>query len=536
MQQPTLLEQPATGTEDKPATIADGQYNLLHEPLITVSHQGRTLKSTLQEVCADLANDKVDDLPFLRPHQRHFWHATLCQIGAIVMVNAKITDPPKTPEGWLEIIQEFTREEFPGDEPWNLVTSDITKPAFLQPPATTPAKAKEFSKTLETPDEMDLPVGSKHHDIRESNIRRATPELWLFALVARQTGGGYDGPKLYGVSRMNSGTGNRHGFSLAPSTRWGPHVIRDLCVLAREYQDADAKSLLLWTRPWDGTMQEEIPIQTLNPKALYVEISRRIRLERDPEGNLSGRYATSQGNRVRAKESKGMTEDPWTITETDKAVTVGAAGFGYRQVARFLDPEKYTLPKLAKPGPTDDTKSSMHLVARAVARGNGKTEGYHEEAVFLRSKAAGMLGRSNGRAVLHGIARQRIDIIAEVQSILGHAVKTYLQNGDSGGQTKKEHQRVIGNARDRLNQAIERDFWQHLQDELESRDQDKKRGEWCHGYLIPTARTILASVCRSGLSKHLDRYKATTEAEDLFGRRLASSKKLPSRTEQEEIS
>ena len=379
-------------------------------------------------------------------------------------------------------------------------------------------------------------MGSKHHDIRESNIRRATPELWLFALVARQTGGGYDGPRLYGISRMNSGTGNRHGFSLTPSTRWGPHVSRDLTILAEEYQGENVKHLLLWTRQWDGTTQEEIPIHTLNPQALYVEISRRIRLEADAEGNLSGRYATSQGNRVRSKESKGVTEDPWTITETDKAVTVGGAGFGYRQVARFLEPEKYTLPKLAKPGPADDTKKGMHLVTRAVARGNGKTEGYHEEAIFLRDKAAGMLGRNNRRAVLHGIARQRIDIIAEVQSILGHAVKTYLQNGESGGQTRKEHQKVIGNARDRLNQAMEHDFWQHLQDELESGDQDKKRREWCHGHLIPIAREILTSICRSGLSRHLDRYKARTEAEGLFGRRLASNKKLPSRTAQEEIS
>ena len=532
MQQPTLLGQPGPGTENKPASIAGGQYNLLHEPMVTVTHQGRTLKRTLQEVYADLAMYQIDDFPFLRPYQRHFWHATLCQIGAIAMVNSNLTEPPKTPERWLEIIQDLTREEFPGDEPWNLVTPDLTKPAFLQPSAT-PAKAREFSKALETPDEMDLPVGSKHHDIRASNIRRATPELWLYALLARQTGGGYDGPKLYGISRMNSGTGNRHGFGLTPSTRWGPHVSRDLSILAQEHQGEDVRGLLLWTRRWDGTTQEEIPLHDLKPQALYVEISRRIRLEADAEGNLSGRYATSQGTRVRAKESKGMTEDPWTITETEKAVTVASTGFGYRELTRYLEPERYNLPTLAKPHASEGN-DGMHLVARTVVRGQGKTEGYHERAIPLRRKTAGMLRTRAGRADLHNTAKERLEAVGEVQSILGHAVKTFLQNGRSDGKTKKEHQDVIRSARRRLDLTVDEDFWYYVQEELDSEEPQKTRSEWTHSTLIPEARSVLDSICRSGLCHQTERYKAATQALDLFQRRTASSKKLPAKPVEKE--
>ena len=525
MSQPIMFGEQAKGEEEEQAE----RYSLLYEPLISVRHNGAVSRKTLPEVYAVLANNEVDDLPFLRPHQRHFWHATLCQIGAMAMINAGVTDPPESPSAWTEIIQGLTQERFPGGEPWNLVTEDITKPAFLQPGASTRARATDYRKPLETPDEMDLPVGSKHHDVRECNMRRATPEMWLFALVARQSGGGYDGPKLYQASRMNSGTGNRHGFSITPSTRWGPHVCRDLRSLAQKHHGREVKHLLIWTRTWDGTAEEEIPLHTLEPMALYVEVTRRIRLETDGKGNLRGTYATSETPRVHAREVKGMTQDPWTITETDKAVTVGGTGFGYRQVARYLDPDRYTLPELAEPGPADNTSDGMYLVARAVARGNGKTEGYHEKAIPLRVKAAGMLRNRGQQAELHRIADERLKTVAEVQSILGHAVKTYLQNGESSGQTKKEHQKVISNARNKLNQAIEGDFWNHLQEELESEDRVRTRWDWHNGVVVPQARKILESVCQSSLNHHLDRYKATTEAEDLFGRRIANSNKLPSK-------
>ena len=535
MQKPELLPNPGTQTGETPTKDTGTDYNLLRQPLISVNHEGKTAGKTLPEVYAALVNDQVEDFPSVRPHQRHFWHATLCQIGTIAMVNADRKDPPETPEEWTEIIRALTQEEFPSDEPWCLVTADINKPAFLQPPVSVPAKATGFSKRLETPDVMDLPVGSKHHDVRESSIRRATPELWLFALVARQTGGGFDGNRLYGISRMNSGAGNRHAFSLTPSTRPGPHAGRDLQVLSQLHRGQDVSGLLMWTRQWNGTKQEEIPLHTLTPQALYVEISRRIRLEADSEGKITGRYATSESARVHAKEAKGMTQDPWTITEADKAVTVGNAGFGYRQVTRYLDPNKYKLPALAKQHQTDGN-ADMLLIARTVVRGNGKTEGYHERSIPLNRKAAGMFQTATTQAQLHQVADERLGNIGEVQSILGHAVKTYLQGGKSDGKTRNEHQGVINNARRSLDQAVDRSFWQDLQEELESEEPRKTRWEWASNTLVPEARAILQSIHRSNLCRHTERYKATTQALDLFDRRIANSKKLPEKPREKEES
>ena len=510
------------------------RFCLLHDDVISVNYREETRLVSLPEAYAALAKNQVDDFPGLRPHQRHFWHATLCQVGAIAMVNAGIEDPPAEPEEWLRILNELTLEKYPDDEPWHLAVDDITKPAFLQPPASAAGKAADYKSLIATPDEMDLPVGSKHHDIRDGNMRGATPEQWLFALTARQTGGGYDGNRLFGSSRMNSGSGNRHGFSLTPSTSWGAHINRDLQVLARQHSGEIVKQLLLWTRPWDGTKNESTPLHELTPLPLYVEVSRRIRLEADADGKLTGRYATSQAPRIHARESKGMTKDPWTITETEKSVTVSSAGFDYRQTSRYLDPERYTLPPLAKHVSTVDGTTQMHLVARALVRGQGKTEGYHERTIPLGRGAARMLRSTSEQAKLHSVAQDRLNIISEVQSILAHAVKTYLQDGMSDGKTKTEHQRVISDARRRLDQIVDLEFWAHLQEELESTEPQRVKAEWCHRTLIRQARDILDDVVQSGLCHRKEQYRATVEAHDLFGRRVRGNSKLPELPEEHE--
>jgi len=510
-----------------PSTAEAKQFHLLQDRIISVNYQGATHLASLPEVYAILAKDQVDDFPGLRPHQRHFWHATLCQVGAIAMVNEGVDEPPEEPEHWLQMLRKLTEDRFPGDEPWNLCVGDLTKPAFLQPPTSETGKPTDYKGTVSTPDEMDLPVGSKHHDVRDVNMRNASPEQWLFALIAQQTGGGFDGNRLYGISRMNGGLGNRHGFSLTPSTRWGKHVSRDMRVLARQHRGQVVDHLLLWTRMWNGTKDDSIPLHELTPLPLYVEVSRRIRLESDAEGNLMGRYATSQSPRIHAKEAKGMTQDPWTITETEKSVTVSSAGFDYRQTARYLDPERYTLPPLAKYVPTVDGTNQMHLVARAMVRGQGKTEGYHERTIPLGHRAARMLGSISGQAKLHSAAQDRLNIISEVQSILGHAVKTYLQDGVSDGKPKTEHQRVIADARRQLDQAVDTEFWTHLQRELDSTEPQRVKAQWCHHTLVRQARDILDGIVQSSLCHRKEQYRATVEANDLFGRRMRSSSKLP---------
>ena len=508
-----------------PMRNEEPSLNLLDDPLITVrTPEGMTTMS-LPEVYAVMSKNTVEDLAYLRPHQRHPLHSTICQIGAVAMVNAGLTAAPDDAQQWREMLSAITASEYPGQEPWHLAVPDITKPAFMQPPAGSADKTPEYRKHLNTPDAMDLTVGSKRHDVKDGVIRHAKPEHWLYALITCQTASGFEGNRLYGVSRMNSGLSNRHGFSITPDTRWGAHVVRDMEILAKQYQGENVSEHLLWTRKWDGNPEESITLEELQPMALYVEACKRIRLITNMDGISHAVRASSKAARINTKDSKGRTEDPWMLNEQEKAVTVSGNGFGFREISRYLDPERYQLPELAKPQASDG--DTVYLVARTLVRGQGKTEGYHEREIPLRSRMTSMLRNQNGQIILAAEAKQRVDYVGEASSILRHAVKTYLQNGVSTGQTRKEHQKIIDDCGRRLQQKVEDGFWESLQDGIESDDQNLEQEEWVHRSLVPQASAILESVQKTGLCNTQDRFKAITKSRDLFGGRIRASKILP---------
>ena len=76
---------------------------------------------------------------------------------------------------------------------------------------------------------------------------------------------------------------------------------------ARAQPDRRGGIPLLWTVPWDGT----VSLNYGDLDELYVEICRRVRLERAEDGAITARAAGSKCARVAAAELKGMTEDPW---------------------------------------------------------------------------------------------------------------------------------------------------------------------------------------------------------------------------------
>ena len=193
-------------------------HNILTDPLIRFDHSGGSRqKASLPEVYAALMADQVDAFPALRPHQRHAWHAFLVQLGAMAMHRAGATEPRADADEWMRIIRALTQDDFPGDEPWQLVVDDITKPAFMQPPARSKERAKDYKSAVATPDELDMLVTSKNHDLKSAVAVQAGVDDWIFALITLQTMEGFGGAGNYGISRMNGGLGNRPAFSLAPS-------------------------------------------------------------------------------------------------------------------------------------------------------------------------------------------------------------------------------------------------------------------------------------------------------------------------------
>jgi hypothetical protein len=60
---------------------------------------------------------EMDRTGALRPHQRHPWHALLCQLGALACLRTGLAAPPPDAEGWRTALRALT-PDFPDDDPW----------------------------------------------------------------------------------------------------------------------------------------------------------------------------------------------------------------------------------------------------------------------------------------------------------------------------------------------------------------------------------------------------------------------------------
>lgn len=335
---------------------------------------------TLFALFAALTRGEVSSLPGLRPHQREPFHAFAVQVAAAAQVAAGFPPLPDDEDGWRILLLALT-PDWPGGEAWSLAVEDWRRPALLQPPLVRDADRADYKGVAATPDALDMLVASRNHDLKASRMDGAADEDWFFALMTLQTTEGFLGAGNYGISRMNGGFASRMVFGLRPAGGLAAAWRRDVSVLvedARRRPDRTGGLALLWLPPWDGTVQ--LGFDALDE--LYVDICRRVRLCRAPGGGLHALTAGSKVARVAAAALNGRTGDPWAPLKGDgsASVTPTASGFGYRQVTRLLDQKNTVRPLLAKPAATDP-ETDMALVAAALVRGQGKTEGLHRRTI-----------------------------------------------------------------------------------------------------------------------------------------------------------
>ena len=506
--------------------------NLLQDPLFSVRTGQTTRAASLPETLALLAErGEPLDFPQIRPHQKISWHTTLCQIAAIAMIQVRATDFLTEAEDWRAAIEAVA-----GTQPWELVENDWTKPAFLQPPITADTNPKKYEYSTASPDELEITVGAKRIDLKDGQDHRPTPERWIYALISHQTTSGYYGPKLYHVSRMNKGMGNRHQFSLAPqaangAANWHEHIVRDASILANTHQEMSLADILLWTIPWDG--EGQLSIEPLLRQPLYIEVARRLRMIQHPDHKLSALTATSKGTRIDLAATRGAVNDPWTLTAPQengrKAVTVSTAGFDYRQLSNYLDPEVHTLPQLAMVHPTDT--GPMTLVARALVRGQGKTEGYHEAVIPFAEKVTELFASPDGQKHLAQAVRIRVDEAGLIARALAHAVLTLMRNGDAQkkGKPSKHEGEIQRKYRAHFHKAVNADFWSMLSDELEA-DHDRGLQQTYHtAWVVETVRrvtTILRLAEDARLYRASHRYYAIDQARAILWNRTVNNRNL----------
>ena len=507
--------------------------NILTEPVIRMDKSsGTRVEASLPEVYATLMKKEndVEAFPALRPHQRHAWHAFLVQLGAMAMHRdpADREEPPDDAETWTKLIRELT-PAYSGDEPWQLVVDDISKPAFMQPPAGSKEREKDYKSAVATPDELDMLVTSKNHDLKSVVATRTSTDDWIFALITLQTMEGFGGAGNYGISRMNGGLGSRPAFTLAPSERLGAHARRDITALLEyrptlltEFPMTDGGERLLWTMPWDGTAAESLPANRLEP--LYIEVCRRIRLRAHADGNLYGIRTSSKAARIEGKDLKGRTGDPWVPVNPKRdglPLTLAAGGFTYKRVTEYLT--EWKLPPLLRPTQSEQQSSdTMQLVARAMVRGQGKTEGYYERIIPLRHKTVRLFGRAGGTEGFGDIARKRIEQVGIVQRILSHAIQVFAARGDAD-KVSPEHRALARPWLNKLDEIVDRTFFEDLQTEFETDDNDEHqriRYHWLNDVVVTGARSVLHQSEDSLPCLTIHRYRARVNAERLFGARI----------------
>ena len=354
---------------------------------------------------ARLCRDEIESFPALRHHQAPVWHAFLVQLAFHALDGAERDDLPAAPEEWRATLRSLT-EDWPQDEPWCLV-APRDRPAFLQPAV--PGDAPDpFKSRVGTPDELDILVTSKNHDLKAARMVHAAPDDWLFALVSLQTQEGQMGRGNYGIARMNGGYGSRPFLGIAPLGGFGARFRRDLDILRRsadrlwqrEWADWGTRGYLrlLWLEPWDGTKQ-------LTPDELYplfIEICRRVRLACDARGRLFAHLANSEAARINARELKGVTQDPWAPIEIGgnehKLLSLSGDGFSWRRMHNLLFSGEVKRPLLAEADATADKPSiPIAIIAAGLARGQGKTDGFHERHIPVPQKARAALQDETAR-------------------------------------------------------------------------------------------------------------------------------------------
>ena len=514
-------------------------FNVIEEPIIRVElTSGARERLTLPQVFAALVADRVETWPALRPHQAPAWHAFLVQIAAMGLEALGRTEPPGDDEaGWSELLRALT-PDWPADEPWCLVTPPGC-PALLQAPVPEAALRKyekEFKNRVFAPDALDMLATAKNHDLKAERMRHAAPEDWLFALVSLQTQEGVMGRGNYGIARMNSGYGNRSYVSFRPAqASVGTTFRRDLVAVAHAqnalWDAARTRGLgteeaiaLLWTVPWDG--RETMPLSRLHP--LFVEICRRVRLVRREE-NLFARIANSDHSRVDAKHLNGDLADPWTPIErsdTPKALSITAERLSCRRMNELLfgsSKRSWRLPLLARSRGREGA-SALQIVGAGIARGQGKTEGFHRRAVDIPAKAVSLM--ESGDESTAARAQERVRQAGDVQGkCLRAALIVLVQKGPAEPEWKKPTNASLTNPWiDRFDTQVDRVFFPELWQSLDMSDDDASHA-WSRT-LASLARETLEAASeaapRSDDRRIMARARASNLLESALRRHLPS--------------
>jgi CRISPR system Cascade subunit CasA len=328
----------------------------------------------------------------------------LTQLAAIALHRAGQTDPAVSEGEWKELLLALTEGKH---EPWCLVVPQLHEAAFFQPPV--PEGTLEGWKTHEHPDDIDILVTAKAHDVKASLVAGRDVEAWVYAVATLQTTQGVYGKGKYGVARMNRGYGSRCRVGCTADLSLASRFLRDLDVMTSSWADQIARGYnpdgvaLVWTMRWDG--ETALGAHELAPH--FIEVCRRVRVT-EGDGGLAFHDTTSHGRRCLRETEGGDVGDPWIPVDRTKgtALSITNRGFDYRLLVQLLFENDYA-PAAAQRVQKDDPDPLL-FVASALARGQGGTDGLHERVLTLDTTLRVRLADTELRAQVAKRATERV--------------------------------------------------------------------------------------------------------------------------------
>jgi CRISPR system Cascade subunit CasA len=320
------------------------------------------------------------------------------------------------------------------------------------------------------------------------------PEHWAYSLVTLQTSGGFDGRMNYGVARMNGGYGNRPSIAAARDPGWSTRFIRDVGILlscrAKLIEEghygytADGGHLLLWTLPWDGSFESQLSLPECDP--FFVEVCRRVRLIGGPNCSLVGRRKGSAAERIAAKDLHGNVGDIWVPIRLSDGAALTARDLSYKLLQEILFSGDWKRSSASESLHEDG--SSPLLLATAMVRGQGKTDGLYERQIRVPGKARALLATGAGRERLGQRSREFVTLASEIETkVLKRALLTLIQGGPDRVDLTDDRCKPLVNKLDGLVDTI---FFDRLFDLAEA-DAPTALASWSAD-VIDLARGILA--------------------------------------------
>jgi CRISPR system Cascade subunit CasA len=469
--------------------------DLLKDELIGVRTARGTRMVSLPGLLALLCRGEVEGYTGLRPHQADPWHVFLVQIAASVLARAP-RDPPPGEEGfWREGLLDLADGQATA---WELVVEDPTKPAFMQHPWRDQDEKKAFKPKASTPDELDILVTAKDHDVKAARVSPDQPEAWLFSLLTYQTMSGFLGAGNFGIVRMNGGFASRPIVSLVSSLDPSPRFREELSILLQVRPGLLAAGLgyqpkgvvLTWLSPWNRDGHQHM-LSDLEPH--FIEAARPLRLVQTGQG-LVALGATSKVRQIGpASVDGGDVGDPWIpINVSDKkkgrsALSVSANGFTPKLLAGLLFERDFELTPLQRPRLGSGTAC---FAGSVLVRGQGKTEGFHRFALPVPEKAKLKLLQGDSRSQMGAFAQDLLLDAAVADKALHGALMTFAEGGpastDFGSDTIKAW---AGAAISAFSHAWEERFFPTLWRWAEE-DAEALRAQWKH-WLANRALEIL---------------------------------------------